>query len=174
MYFAGAGTNFGGGGNSECVAVIEILSGSFMGNEFCDGLLADAGGNAFLVAARVASKWRVTFTVLPEGNFAAHAAISADGSPVAALNSAIVLSGRTPSFTVWFVICILVAVGIVGDLLLAVMLEGTPNKPYGMLPIVVVPEHGNNEAKFKFLMLEVDKLAEERWSLSLLVESDTG
>jgi hypothetical protein len=42
----------------------------------------------------------VTLTVLPDGSLAAQAAISADGSPVAALNSAIVLSGKTPSFTV--------------------------------------------------------------------------
>ena len=42
----------------------------------------------------------MTLTVLPEGSFAAQAAISVEGRPVAALNSAIVLSGKTPSLTV--------------------------------------------------------------------------
>ena len=51
-------------------------------------------------AARAVSKCLVTLTVLPAGNFAAHAAISAEDSPVAALNSAMVLSGKVPSLTV--------------------------------------------------------------------------
>ena len=89
------------------MAVIEILSGSFIGiagTVVVDKCTADPEDVLFLRDARAVSKCRVTLTVLPAGNFVAQAAISADGSPVAALNSAIVLSGKTPSFTVCCVV----------------------------------------------------------------------
>ena len=43
--FVGAATNFGGGGNKECVAVMEMLSGSLIGNILDDdeGSMADVG-----------------------------------------------------------------------------------------------------------------------------------
>lgn len=99
--------SFGAGGNGDCVAAIDMLSGSFswvmVGGE-PTAVVEKTLGFTVAAAARAVSKCRVTLTVLPAGNFAAHAAMSADGSPVAALNSAIVLSGKTPSFTVWWVV----------------------------------------------------------------------
>ena len=97
----GAAISFGGGGKRDCVAVMEILFGSLIGKIFAvDDSITDEGGSLLFMLANVVSKCRVTLTVLPDGNLAAHASISAEGSPVAALNSAIVLSGKTPSLTV--------------------------------------------------------------------------
>lgn len=100
--FDGAAISLGGGGSNDCVAVMEMLSGSLIGNIFAvgDSTGDDEGVDLFFTPAKVVSKCRVTLTVLPDGNLAAQAAMSADGSPVAALNSAIVLSGKTPSLTV--------------------------------------------------------------------------
>ena len=56
--FDGAGTNFGGGGNKACVGVIEILSGSLIGNKFVGRgePMDDEEGMLFFTAARVVSK----------------------------------------------------------------------------------------------------------------------
>lgn len=65
------------------------------------------------------------------------------------------------------------------DVLLTGKFDGTPRRPYGMLPIVVVPEFGNNEAKLNALMGELLLFVSDNetlfWGILLdLEESVTG
>ena len=57
--------------------------------------------------------------------------------------------------------------------------DGTPRRPYGMLPIVVVPEFGNNEARLNpligVLLIFVSDNETLLWEILLdLEESETG
>jgi hypothetical protein len=57
--------------------------------------------------------------------------------------------------------------------------DGTPRRPYGMLPIVVVPEFGNNEAKLNVLIGVLLVFVSDNetlfWGILLdLEESETG
>lgn len=65
------------------------------------------------------------------------------------------------------------------DGLLTGKFDGMPRRPYGMLPIVVVPEFGNNEAKLNALMGVLLLLVSDNetlfWGILLaLEESETG
>ena len=56
--FDGAAISLGGGGSNDCVAVMEMLSGSLIGNIFAvgDSKVDDEGGNLFFTPAKVVSK----------------------------------------------------------------------------------------------------------------------